>query len=179
MLHVYGQGGVTGCDVPMFAGARLFGTPAGAQMTVTADFNHDGFTDVAVLNSSVVSILLGNGDGTFQAAVNYPAGPNPLWVGVADFNGDGNPDLAIAASGGTNILLGTGDGRFRPPTFINTLIVAAIGDFNGDGKPDLTDGLGIALGKGDGTFQAVVRNMHCLRSITSRSKISMGTANST
>src|SRR5215472_7543987 len=105
-----------GCDEPMFAGARLFGTPIGARMAAVADFNHDGFNDVAVISSSpIVSVLLGNGDGTFQPAVNYQAGTNPSWVGVADFNGDGNPDIAVTAGGGTSILFGTGDGRFRPP----------------------------------------------------------------
>jgi hypothetical protein len=46
-------------------------------------------------NSDAVSVLLGNGDGTFQAPVSYPAGSNPQSVAVGDFNGDGLPDLAV------------------------------------------------------------------------------------
>ena len=67
----------------------------------TADFNGDGKLDMAVTNggSNKISILLGNGDGTFQAAVNYPAGTNPTSVTVGDFNGDGKLDLAVANNG--------------------------------------------------------------------------------
>jgi FG-GAP-like repeat len=148
-----------GCDLPMFGGARLFQSVSGSQMLATGDFNHDGFIDLAVANGpgGIISILLGNGDGTFLPSVNYAAGGFASWIGVADFNGDGNPDVAVNASGGTVMLLGTGDGRFRPPTTVANFGTAAIADFNGDGKPDLTDGLGIALGKGDGTFQPIVR----------------------
>ena len=66
-------------------------------------------------SSGTVSVLLGNGDGTFQAAVNYGAGTNPNSVAVGDFNGDGKPDLAVA-NGGSNtvsVLLGNGDGTFQ------------------------------------------------------------------
>ena len=79
------------------------------------DFNGDGKSDLVVANqySSNVSILLGNGDGTFAAAVNYAAA-DPLSVAVGDFNGDGKSDLAVANSGSNtvSILLGNGDGTF-------------------------------------------------------------------
>ena len=73
-----------------------FGNPTfypvgGAAVAVaTGDFNNDGFLDLAVLNSgaSNVSILPGNGDGTFQAAVNYSVGPNPMAIVVVDINLD-------------------------------------------------------------------------------------------
>ena len=64
------------------------------------DFNRDGIQDLAVANtdSSNVSVLLGNGDGTFQAAVNFDVGLDnfPFSVAVGDFNGDGIQDLAVA-----------------------------------------------------------------------------------
>jgi hypothetical protein len=124
-------------------------------------------------------VLLGNGEGTFKPAVNYPVGDFPAFVAVGDFDGDGILDLAVASAGlkanfqGTvSVLLGKGDGTFQPPhnyaAGIYTLSVA-IGDFNGDGIPDLvvsnTGGngnnfhggsVGVLLGKGDGTFQDAV-----------------------
>jgi hypothetical protein len=89
-----------------------------------------------------VSILLGDGNGGFQAVVNYPTGSTPFSVAVADFNGDGKLDLAVAneLSGTVSILLGKGDGTFRRQIDYATLrfpISVAVGDFNGDGKPDL------------------------------------------
>lgn len=72
-----------------------------------ADFNGDGKADLAVGEDSSssdvgVSVLLGNGDGTFQEAVNYAAGSSPEHVITADFNSDGNVDLATANYGGTS-----------------------------------------------------------------------------
>ena len=80
------------------------------------DFNGDGRQDLAVANqgSATVSILLGNGDGTFDAAMNFGAGFAPSSVAVGDFNGDGRQDLAVANQGSAtvSILLGNGDGTF-------------------------------------------------------------------
>jgi hypothetical protein len=118
------------------------------------DFNGDGVLDLAVSNggyydSSGVSILLGNGDGTFQAPVHYVAGIGPRGVAVGDFNGDGISDLAVAnagtspdyTDGGVSVLLGNGDGTFQDPVSFTTgarlPVSVAVGDFNGDGWPDL------------------------------------------
>jgi uncharacterized repeat protein (TIGR01451 family) len=106
------------------------------------DFNGDGKADLAVANggSDNVSILLGNGNGTFQAAVNYNV-HGPRSVAVGDFNGDGKPDLAVANAFGTvSILAGNGNGTFAEAVNYGAgsdPISVAIGDFNGDGKPDL------------------------------------------
>ena len=69
------------------------------------DFNGDGIQDLAVANgrSNDVSVLLGNGDGTFQAAQAFGAGGGPRSVAVGDFNGDGVPDLAVANANSNNV----------------------------------------------------------------------------
>ena len=143
------------------------------------DFNGDGKVDLAVatdLNNSDISILMGNGDGTFQAPVSYATGENVYWIAVGDFNGDGIPDLAIAGSSltaeywGLAVLIGNGDGTFQTPTtyfapYGYTPLAVAVADFNGDGIADLvtlnqvTSEVGnvlaaVYLGNGDGTFKS-------------------------
>ena len=120
--------------------------PAGTnpQEIVTADFNNDGRLDLATCNtgSSSVSVLLGNGNGTFQAPQTSTAGDNPVSIAVGDFNGDGKLDLT-AANGGTgavSVMRGNGDGTFQAPTSVSIdadPTSVAVGDFNGDGKLDL------------------------------------------
>src|SRR5438128_89154 len=142
-----------GCPVPSFAAARMFDAGGAGSWSVAAgDFNGDGKPDLAVANygqpfssppiEGNLSVLLGNGDGTFQAAVNYGAGAKRSSVAVGDFNGDGKADLAVANSGTNNIsvLVGNGDGTFQAA--VNYSVgdgpqSVAVGDFNGDGKPDL------------------------------------------
>src|SRR5205823_718404 len=84
------------------------------------DFQGSGKLSVATANNgaNTVSVLLGNGDGTFSAAVDYPVGNAPTGIIAKDFNRDGVLDLAVANSGdGTvSVLLGHGDGTFAPKT---------------------------------------------------------------
>src|SRR5688572_9537635 len=76
---------------------------ANPSSVAVGDFNGDGMSDLEVANYSVhVLIGLGNGNGTFAAAVNYATGSNPLSVAVGDFNGDGKSDLALANQGSNN-----------------------------------------------------------------------------
>jgi hypothetical protein len=132
-----------------------------------ADFNGDGAADLAVANAGGVSVLLGNGDGTFQAAVNYTAGSGSAAVAAGDFIGNGKADLAVvnAVDGTVSVLLGNGDGTFQPA--VSYAVGAdpqavSIGDLNGDGRPDLVvannaaNSVSVLLGNGDGTFQAAV-----------------------
>jgi hypothetical protein len=88
-----------------------------------------------------VSVLLGNGDGSF-AARSFAAGRVPYSVAVGDFNGDGAPDLAVANnfSNNVSVLLGRGDGGFQAARSFGTgraPYSVAVGDFNRDGALDL------------------------------------------
>ena len=133
------------------------------------DFNGDGKLDLAIPNvsSNTVSVLLGNGDGTFQAQKTTAVGGEPDYIAVGDFNGDGKLDMAVTNFTTSNlyILLGNGDGTF-PTSHVystgNNPYSVVTGDFNGDGKLDLavanesSANVSIFLGNGDGTFQAPV-----------------------
>ena len=151
------------CDLPMFAGARLFAAGASPLFMATGDFNQDGKVDVVVTSSgaNTVTLLLSNGDGTFQLAINIPL-PSPKNILAADINGDGKLDLAINSNFGTSVLLGNGDGTFQPAIVTAEVSGAmAVGDFNGDGKPDLaiqSAPVAILLGNGDGTFKPPILN---------------------
>ena len=95
--------------------------------------------------STNVSVLLGNSDGTFKAAVRYEAGTVPFFIAVEDFNADGRSDLAVANGGSTNVsvLLGNGDGTFRAAVSYGVGAnphSVAIADFNNDGRLDLASG---------------------------------------
>lgn len=104
---------------------------------VAADFNSDGRLDLATANSTL-SILLGNADGTFQAAQTTDSPATSLAVG--DFNADGKLDLAATDGASVRVLLGNGNGTFQAPTSIDIGSIpqsVAVGDFNSDGKLDL------------------------------------------
>jgi len=183
-------------------GDGTFATPmtydsggANATSVTVADVNRDGKPDLIVANCGIsgsqgcgtvtggaVSVLLGNGDGTFQTAVAYASGGfSAESVAVADLNGDGKLDIVVAnffdtyynsTSGLLGVLLGHGDGTFeKVVTYPSGEVGAtkvAIGDVNGDGKLDLvvSNGdctntndahcAGVLLGNGDGTFLPVI-----------------------
>ncbi|MBS1820479.1 MAG: VCBS repeat-containing protein [Acidobacteria bacterium] len=157
------------------AGFNALTSLPNATALTTADFNGDGNGDLLVVNaynpsSAFVSVVIGNGDGTFQAPVSYPtAGGKSVAAVVDDINGDGKPDIIVASDDqNISVLIGKGDGTFNAAqsfsaslpgsaTPTSTPIVNLItADVNGDGKKDIicSNGL-VLLGKGDGTFTAV------------------------
>ncbi|MEG3894733.1 MULTISPECIES: DUF4347 domain-containing protein [unclassified Microcoleus] len=132
---------------------------------VVNDFNSDTFPDLAVANygSNNISILLGNGTGSFSPATNYDVGSEPSSVVVGSFNNDTFPDLAVANRGSNNIsiFLGNGTGSFSPASNYNagfTPTSVAVGNFNNDSFPDLavansgSNNISILLGNGTGSF---------------------------
>jgi hypothetical protein len=156
--------------LPSFLAPRTFDTGSDPVAVAVADLTGDGIPDLVTADyfGGTVSILRGNGDGSFQPAVSYPAGSGPGAVAVGDFDGDGIPDLAVAdfGSNSVSILRGNGDGSFQAPKSYaagSSPTSVAVADFNGDGIPDLavTDNpsvdngtLNVLRGNGDGSFQA-------------------------
>src|SRR6266496_2273846 len=174
LLNGLGASGAlgSGCPSPGFNG--LTALPAGDYPIAVAvgDFNGDGRPDVATANqdpanqlSHTISILLGNGDGTFLAASNYPAGLYPSSIATGEFNGDTHLDLAVANNafpGAVLVFLGNGNGTFQPATSYGTgssPSSVAVADFNEDSRLDLVTAnfiaagaVSVLLGKGDGSF---------------------------
>jgi hypothetical protein len=151
------------------------------------DVNGDGKPDILATDgcadnscsSGSVGVLLGNGNGTFQAPISYdPGGSGSFSMAMADVNGDGKLDLLVANTcannsncnnGNVGVLFGNGDGTFLPPVAYGAggsdTFSVALADVNGDGKLDLlvanacsssscnNGSVGVLLGNGDGTFQ--------------------------
>jgi hypothetical protein len=164
--------------LPSYAFSLSSPLPGGGSSVVIGDFNGDGLPDIAAVNRTLISVILGDGKGSFSAPIRTTITPAASAIVVADFNNDGKPDLLAwtpaTLTGPSNttvsILLGNGDGTVSKKSSFNgpdgviqqLQVPAAIADFNGDGYPDIalanvtTNGVDVRLGNGDGTFRAAV-----------------------
>src|SRR6185437_5799486 len=152
-----------------FAAASQYTADSDPLAIVAADLDGDSVPDLAVMNSSTddVSVLLNQGDGTFEAGIPLVSAPNsPTAIAAADLDGDGENDV-IAADVGSELMVwrNAGGGKFHSPANIplgSKASGVAVADFDGDGSIDIAapnSGAGavsVLLNKGDGSFQARV-----------------------
>jgi hypothetical protein len=143
-----------------------YATDTTPQDVTTTDLNGDGNLDLAVATgNNSISVLLGNGTGSFPTHTQYGVPGNPVAITHGDFNGDGKQDVATADQRLSNIsvLLGNGDGTLQTHQEFATgaqPVAIATADLNGDGKLDIVtanlngNNVSVLLGNGDGTFQA-------------------------
>ena len=147
-------------------------TKSSVQTLAVGDVNGDGKPDIVVANFGcnpcdqpnplgTIAVLMGNGDGTFQKFVSYPAGDPVQSVAVGDFNGDGKPDIAYTnfLSFRVSILLNSGNGTFQSPFSFgadNGTLFVTVGDLNRDGKLDL-----VAVNGGSNDVSILLNNCSC------------------
>jgi hypothetical protein len=162
-------------EAPVFA--QSFASPATYTVGTSpydgalGDFNGDGKADLVVANNSTsnISVLLGNGNGTFGTKTDYNVGQPAYGVVVTDLNSDGKLDVvaetAFSSTEGVSVLIGNGNGTFQ--TRVDYLFSGLAqpksiqaSDFNNDTKPDIVvingSGATVFLGNGDGTLQSPV-----------------------
>lgn len=168
--NVYVAPNITRAGAPMQLGTPISSVVgSGPRGVVARDFNADGRADVAVcnVNNGNAAVLLGKGDGTFEARVNYTVGTQPIAILCANFDADAALDLIVlnsfAGTPSLSFLSGKGDGTFHAATttaLASTPSGIAAGDFDGDGDRDVAVIAAIAktltlyLGDGAGGFAA-------------------------
>jgi hypothetical protein len=133
-----------------------------------ADFDRDGKRDLVAANEfgnadERIGVALGEGDGTFEAALLSPGPQDAFALAVGDFDKNGKKDIVVGTFGGESVAImrGKGNGEFKPlqeQPIGGAIRDVAVGDFNGDGKPDVAaadddeSSVVVLRGKGDGTL---------------------------
>ncbi|KMO35124.1 SwmB domain-containing protein [Methylobacterium aquaticum] len=193
-------GSITGVKSLSFGNHVEFATGNGSYAVVLEDVNGDHKLDIVTANNTggSASVLLGNGDGTFQATANFTTATASRSVALRDVDGDGTLDIVTAnySDYSVSVLLGNGDGTFKGAANFSTGALptsVAVGDINGDGTLDIVTAnngpsaksVSVLLGNGDGTFQdkadlPVVRSPFAvaLTDLNGDGKLDLITANS-
>jgi hypothetical protein len=152
-----------------FSAPTRFATGEHPSGVVAADLSGNGRIDLVTSNFSdnTISVLMGNGNGTFQPALSYLVGTSPQALAVGDLNGDGIPDIVTANEGSNTIsvLMGNGDGTFAPQVTYEVGVrpeAIAAADLQGDGHTDIvtanqgSNTVSVLLNNGDGSFAPAV-----------------------
>lgn len=166
------QGGITDVgDIQLASFALLYEGPKFAvggnpHAVLAVDLDGDNIPDLVTTNNFAndISVLIGNGDGSFTPQQRFAVGNVPIDISASDLNGDMNTDLVVVSNNGGNVsvLLGNGDGTFQTSQLYGTGTfphAITIEDLNGDDIADLVvtnvgeDNVSVLIGNGDGTFQ--------------------------
>ena len=152
-----------------FGLTRHYAVGRGPFDVATGDLDGDRILDLVASNmlDDSVSVLIGNGDGSFSKAVQFATGVGPHTIAIGDFNEDQRLDIAVATLGGNSVtlLLGDGSGCFSDPTGFAVGLAPrglATSDLDGDGHLDLvasntrSNDLSVLFGNGNGTFSPAI-----------------------